>query len=128
LGTHVAAAMRMAPENVTYRGDSADDPAACPYCHQKLLIFEQGAKVSCAVCAIEGTLAVDGSGLRVTWGPDSVARVRWEALGLASHFADIKKSHAAYDEGRAAISDRTHRRQRFELPPSTITEPEAQSG
>jgi multimeric flavodoxin WrbA len=109
LGANVAQAMKMPPERVKYMGENADDPAACPYCHQKLLLLGDTNKVSCAICAIEGTLVTKDDRLAVTWSDDSVMAVRWEARGLAAHFSDVRKSHAAYAEGKRVISQRAGR-------------------
>ena len=41
LGANVAHAMKSPAGQAGYVGESAGDPSACPYCHQKLLLLEE---------------------------------------------------------------------------------------
>lgn len=97
LGRNVAGAMKKPIEEVSFMGDHL---GICPYCHSDLLTVGKNRTVECSICAIKGELTITGDEIAVAWNEDDIKHIRWEPLGMQSHFADIKETHGKFFQGK----------------------------
>ncbi|MDF1552268.1 MAG: flavodoxin family protein [Deferrisomatales bacterium] len=100
LGRNVAEAMKRPAEETAFLGDK---PGVCPYCHTDLLVMQAKCTVQCPVCGIHGTLRIQADEVAVEWSEEDLKHIRWEPLGMGSHFNDIKAKQAEMVQGAAEI-------------------------
>jgi hypothetical protein len=95
LGKRIAEAILMPIEQVRYLGD--DTPASCPVCHCNVLhIPGELTDVICPVCAVKGTMVLDGDGLAIQWNEEDIRLPRFSEWGITSHMADVGKLHEKF--------------------------------
>ena len=81
LGKKVARAIKTGDHS--YRGDEG----ICPLCHDRnLRILKDMETVECPVCAVRGTLHVEGGKIRVLFKEEDLQRHRWTEENLRRHF------------------------------------------
>lgn len=117
LGQNVAAAMKMPPEQMTFKGD---DPGMCPYCHSNLLLTRGKNVVECPICAIRGVLTVKNGDINVDWSAEDIRMIKWEPLGMGEHFKHIKERHVYFDENKDSLKpqlDKYRAYKSYSLPP-----------
>ena len=100
LGTNVATAMKKPIEEVEYMGD---EPGACPYCHSDLVVMMKKHTVQCPICGIRGDVSIAGEEFNISWREDDIKHIRWEPLGMASHFKDIQQTHGKFEAGKDTV-------------------------
>ncbi len=75
-------------ERVRYRGDTE---GVCPVCHENILtISNQGTKVECPICGIEGNLEIVDGKIRTTFSKEQIARSRLYEAGKWEHSNEIR--------------------------------------
>jgi multimeric flavodoxin WrbA len=103
LGVNVASAMKKPVEEAAFMGDR---PGTCPYCHTDLVTLQKKRVVECPICGIKGELSIKGDEISVAWNEEDIKHIRWEPLGMKSHFNDIMETHGKFAKGREMASAR----------------------
>jgi len=81
LGKRVAQAIKTG--NHTYQGEEG----ICPICHDRnLRVLKDMVTVECPVCAVRGSLHVEGGKIKVIFKDEDVKRHRWTEQNLRRHF------------------------------------------
>ena len=81
LGRRVAHAVKTGDH--TFRGEAG----LCPICHDRnLRVLQDMETVECPVCAVRGTLRVEGKKISVVFTDEAVKRHRWSVENLKRHF------------------------------------------
>jgi multimeric flavodoxin WrbA len=81
LGRRVAQAIKSGDH--AYQGEEG----ICPICHDRnLRVLKDMETVECPVCAVRGTLQVDGGKIKVVFTDEAVKRHRWTEQNLRRHF------------------------------------------
>jgi multimeric flavodoxin WrbA len=81
LGKRVAQAIKSSDH--TYHGEAG----ICPICHDRnLRILQDMETVECPVCAVRGTLKVEGKKIKVMFTDEAIKRHRWSVENLQRHF------------------------------------------
>ena len=66
-----------------------DESGMCPVCHGDLLTVTARNPVTCAVCGITGTLALDGDRITVTFSEEEQKRAFSTLVGHIEHFDEL---------------------------------------
>lgn len=81
LGKKVARAIETGDH--AYQGEEG----VCPICHDRnLRILRDMETVECPVCAVRGTLRIEGRKIKVTFKEEHIKRQRWTEENLRRHF------------------------------------------
>ena len=86
LGRNVAQEVGKPQKDMAWHGD---EPGTCPVCHTNLLTVTARNPVTCAVCGIKGTLAMDGDGITVTFTEEERKRAFSTIAGHIEHFDEL---------------------------------------
>jgi multimeric flavodoxin WrbA len=110
LGLNVATAMKKPIEEVEYMGD---EPGTCPYCHSDLVVMMKNRVVQCPVCGIRGDAGVANGELNVAWREKDIQHIRWEPLGMESHFKDIQVMHGKFEAAKDLVKEKLQKYKDF---------------
>ena len=81
LGQRVAQAIKTG--NHQHQGEAG----ICPVCHDRnLRILQDMATVECPVCAVRGSLQLEGGKIKVIFTDEAIKRHRWTEQNLRRHF------------------------------------------
>jgi multimeric flavodoxin WrbA len=82
LGRRVSRAIKSG--NHAYEGEEG----ICPVCHDRnLRVLKDMTAVECPVCAIRGSLQVEGGKIKVVFTDEAIKRHRWTEKNLQRHFS-----------------------------------------
>jgi multimeric flavodoxin WrbA len=91
LGRRVARAIRTGDH--AYQGEEG----ICPVCHDRnLRVLKDMMAVECPVCAIRGSLQIEGGMIKVIFTDEAVKRHRWTEQNLRRHFSYHLKPSKEY--------------------------------
>ncbi|MCX8021731.1 MAG: flavodoxin family protein [Syntrophorhabdaceae bacterium] len=121
LGLNVASAMKKPVEEVEYMGD---EPGACPYCHSDLVVMMKKATVECPICGIKGMVSITNGEFNIAWSEEDLKHIRWEPLGMGSHFKDIRETHGKFEAAKDVVQDRLKKYREF----TPYVKPESKGG
>lgn len=93
LGKNVAEAMQTPFSEIKWMGE---DEGVCPVCHCNLLTVGKKNPVECPICGIEGTLAMEGDTIKVTFSEEEVKMARGTFAAAQEHVDEILGNLAAF--------------------------------
>ena len=88
IGKRTAEAYGKDKKDIEYYGPKGN--GTCPVCHQNLLTVNGTTTVTCPICGIHGTIAIDGKKLDVEFSEKEQARARGTFAGLREHTTEIQ--------------------------------------
>ncbi len=95
------------------RGDHSyqGEEGICPICHDRnLRILKDMKTVECPVCAVRGTLQVEGGTITVVFTDEAIRRHRWTEENLRRHFTyHLKPSKAFFIKTKGERKKKTQK-------------------
>jgi len=102
LGRKVARAIKSGDHS--YLGEEG----ICPICHDRnIRILNDMKSVECPVCAVRGSLRLEGEKIKVVFRQEDIQRYRWSEENLRRHFSyHLKPSKDFYIRTKAERKER----------------------
>ena len=85
MGKNLADNLGVPYDETTWFGEEG----TCPVCHLNMLLVDGSTTVTCPVCGIHGSAAVEDGRLKITFPHDELKRARNTLVGLGEHHAEI---------------------------------------